>query len=303
MTSTPLIENSFNPREHPERCEAYFSQYLEARIDFIRAEPLVKSTRLAPWRLDVEVDGEARSFVLRLDARGMEHEYKTLRIMQQIPIPTPRAYGWDTQGEYLGVPCFFCDFIEGESLLNAVLTGEAWAEALFIETVCELQAISREQLESAEYRFDGGESAVDILDDAHEYLKSQSHPLAEVSYTQLTKTMPPLPAVRFSNGDLWLDNLIVRDQQLAGVIDFEHAGFSDPIFEFMLSSFIKPELRARGIEERYCEQMGFDPQLLPWYHALECFDTLRWVLLSGEPFEGHTRESLSASLTRWLAEM
>jgi len=302
MTTPSQAVVGFNPREHPDQCEAYLGHYLSARVRFIQATPLMQSTRQAPWRLDVEVAGETCSFVLRLESRGMEHEYQTLRIMEHIPVPTPCAYGWDPQGEFLGVPCYFSDYINGESLLKPVLAGEAWAESLFINTVCELQGISRAQLRSEEHSFDDGESAEDVLEDAHEYLKSQSNPLVEAAYVRLKANIPPLPAVRFSNGDLWLDNLIARDQQLAGVIDFEHAGFSDPIFEFLLSSFIKPELREQGIEERYCQKMGFDPEVLPWYHALECIDTLRWVLVSGEPFEGHTPESLSLALESWLDE-
>ena len=119
-------------------------------------------------------------------------------------------------------------------------------------------------------------------------------------YRRLKEDMPPLPAPRFSNGDLWLDNLIVRERELAGVIDFENAGFSDPIYEFLLSFFVRPELRGRGIEERYCQRMGLDPALLPWYHGLEFFDSWRWVRVTGEPYEQHTDQSLQADLARWL---
>jgi aminoglycoside phosphotransferase (APT) family kinase protein len=61
-------------------------------------------------------------------------------------------------------------------------------------------------------------------------------------YQKLKTEMPALPPVRVSNGDLWLDNFIVTDQKLAGVIDFQGAAFSDPVFEFLLSlsSFVLP---------------------------------------------------------------
>jgi hypothetical protein len=88
-----------------------------------------------------------------------------------------------------------------------------------------------------------------------------------------------------------------------GVIDFENTGFSDPIYEFLLPFFVSPELRGRGIEERYCQQMGLDPNALPWYHGLEYLDTWHWVLLLGKPFVHHTAESLSAALEHWLDEV
>jgi aminoglycoside phosphotransferase (APT) family kinase protein len=293
---------AFNPNKHRLQCEEYLSRFLKSRVRLINAEPLAKSTRAAPWRLDVEVNGTVRSYVLRLDSRGSEHEYEVLRAMESISIPSQRVYGWDPNGEALGTPCFFSDFIEGESLLKPMLAGEPWAEELYIDTVCKLQAVTRDQLAAVAHRFGEGETAEDFLETAYEYFQTNTHPLANAVYMKLKNMMPVLPSVRFSNGDLWLDNLIVRDQQLVGVIDFENAGFSDPIYEFLLPFFVSPELLGRGIEERYFECMGFDPNTLPWYHALEYFDTWHWVLQTGKPFVHHTADSLRAALRQWLDE-
>jgi aminoglycoside phosphotransferase (APT) family kinase protein len=293
---------AFDPNEHRTRCEEYLGRFLEGRVRLLRALPLAESSRDAPWRLDVRVGGETRSYVLRLGARNGEHEHAVLRAMESIPIPTPRAYGWDPTGEALGAPCFFADLIEGESLLKYLLAGEPWAETLYLDTVCALQAITWEQMASVADRFGQGVTAADFLETAYEYFKADPHPLADAVHARLQATMPPLPEVRFSNGDLWPDNLIVRDGQLAGVIDFEHAGFTDPIYEFLLAFFVAPELRGRGIEERYCQCMGFDSAVLPWYRALEYFDTWHWVAKTGRPFVHHTADNLRAALSRWLDE-
>ena len=293
----------FNPNEHQAECEEYLSRSLKSQVRFVHAEMLTKSTRNAPWLLDVEVSGMRRRYVLRLESRRSEHEYAVLRAMESISIPTPRAYGWDPEGEAFGCPCFFCDFVEGESLLGPMLAGERWAEDLYIDTVCALQAITQEQLSAIEDRLEGEETAVGFLEAANEQFVRDPHPLAEAVYVNLVERMPELPAVRFSNGDLWLDNLIVCDRQLAGVIDFENAGFSDPIYEFLLPFFVSPGLRDRGIEERYCEHMGFDAGILKWYRGLEYFDTWHWVEATGEPFEHYTAENLQAALERWLDEV
>jgi aminoglycoside phosphotransferase (APT) family kinase protein len=292
----------FDPNEHRARCERYLARSLGSPLRLVGAEMLEKSTRAAPWRLEVEVEGTLRSFVLRLESGNIEHEYAVLRAVESLPVPAPQAYGWDPTGEALGVPCFFYDFVEGESLLGPLLAGEAWAEDLYIDTACTLQSITREQLSSTSHLFGEGETAADVLEDAHAYFQNHPHPLAEAAYTRLKETMPALPGTRFSNGDLWPDNLIVANGQLAGVIDWANAGFSDPFFEFLLPFFLKPELRGRGLEARYCQQMGFDPGLLSWYHGLEFFDSWRWVRRIGESYEQHTDESLQADLARWLDE-
>ena len=289
----------FNPNEYRIECEKYLSRNLEYQVDFIQAKKMTKSSRKAPWRMEVNVNGALQSYVLQLDPKNIEHEYQVLKAMETIPIPTPRVYGLDLQGKALGVVCFFSDFIEGESLLVPLLAGETWAEELYITAVCKLQAVTEAELGSEVQGLER-ETAEDVLEDAYDYLKSKSLPLADAAYLELKARMPKLPPVRFSNGDLWLDNFIGKDRKLAGVIDFTGAMFSDPIFEFLLSFFVSPELQGRGIEERYCRQIGYDPAILYWYHGLEYFDTWRWVLVTGEDFVHHSAVSLEMDLQKWL---
>lgn len=291
-----------DPNARRAECEDYLGRWLEGPVRLLRADRLAKSTRDAPWRLDVEVDGVRRRYVLRCAPGRVEHEYVVLRAMESTPIPTPRAYGWDPGGDAFGVACFFYDFVEGESLLGPMLSGEPWAEEVYLDTVCALQGVTRAQLPAAEDRLTGEETAASFLEAAHKQSVADPDPLADAAYERLLATMPQAPAARFSNGDLWLDNVIVRDGRLAGVIDFENAGFSDPVYEFLLPFFVSPDLRHRGTEERYCARMGVDPGVLGWYRGLEYYDTWHWVRATGKPFEQYTEETLRAALERWLAE-
>jgi hypothetical protein len=54
----------------------------------------------------------------------------------------------------------------------------------------------------------GFETAEDVLEEAYSELKTESHSLADEAYGKLKNTMPKLPAVRSSKGDLWLENYI-----------------------------------------------------------------------------------------------
>jgi aminoglycoside phosphotransferase (APT) family kinase protein len=245
------------------------------------------------------VDGKRKSFVLQMDPQNLSYEYQALKAMENIPIPTPRVYGLDNRGEALGFPCFFSDFIEGDTLLEPMLSGDSWAKNLYLDMVIRLQSIRKDQLGEMAMVMKH-ETTEDVLEGAYSVLRAESHSLAKPAYDALRERMPALPPLRFSNGDLWLENFIVRERELAGVIDFANACFSDPIYEFLLSFFVEPELQGRGIEERYLRSLGFDPSILDWYHGLEYFDTLRWVVVTGETFVHHTRESLEEDLKRWL---
>lgn len=287
----------FDPHHDRRACERYLSRALGCPVELVGAGQLLQSTRAAPWKLDVTADGVARSYVLQVDERGLEYEFRVLEAMERVGIPSPRAYGLDLRGEALGVPCFFSDFIAGESLLGPLVAGEAWAETVYVDTVSALQSVTQTDLGDLEVN---QESASDVLEAAWGYFDGNPHPLAEVAYRRLKDTQPDLPPVRFSNGDLWPDNFIVEGHELAGVIDFQRAGFSDPIFEFLLSFFAEPGLQGRGMEERFCRRLGHDPAVLHWYHGLEFFDTWRGVLQHGEPFVHHTAETLEADIRAWL---
>ena len=182
-----------------------------------------------------------------------------------------------------------------------MLAGEAWAEELYRNTGCALQAVTEEDLGDVSLGLERN-SAEDLLENVYAHLKGRSLPLADAAYRELKASMPALLPVRFSNGDLWLDNFIIRDGKLAGIIDFQGATFSDPIFEFLLPFFVSPELKGRGIEERYCQQIGVDPAHLQWYHELEYFETWDYVLSTGKNFVHQTAQSLEANLKEWLED-
>jgi hypothetical protein len=151
--------------------------------------------------MDVRVNEVAKSYVLQLDQRGLEYEYQIRKAVESIPIPTPHVYGLDLHGEAFGVACFFSDFIAGESMLSAMLAGEAWAEELYLNTVCALQAVTEEDLGEVSLRLERN-TAEDLLENAFAHLKGRSLPMADAAYRELKTGMPALPSLRFSNWDL-----------------------------------------------------------------------------------------------------
>ncbi|MFC2094827.1 phosphotransferase family protein [Candidatus Bipolaricaulota bacterium] len=260
------------------------------------------SSRETPWRIDFSFNGLERTVLLRHGKTCSRNEAVALRAMEMNAIPTPKVLVWDAEGEAVGTPLFVSEFVAGESLLPPMKAGETWAIDLYIETACELQAIRAEDLpQELAAQLKTAESAVDVLNDAYEMF-AEVDDLIEAAYRKLVDGQPILPKPQFSNGDLWPDNLLVNDRKVVGIIDWQHAGFSDPLFEFLLPFFLVPGLRGQGIEGRFCRRKAIDPDILHWYHGLEFFDSLRWVLRTGEPYEMHTAESLRTDLERWMAD-
>jgi len=266
----------------------------------IRATPLGASSRGTPWRVDLETTADPKTVLVRFGESCSRTEVIALEAMREHPLPAPVVLHWDPDGANLGTPLFVSTFIEGDPLLDAMKANEPWADALYIETACAVQSVTPGDLPpGVAAQLDGSDSALTVLEEAYAGF-AKPNPLAEAAYRCLKETQPEFPPDHFSNGDLWPENLLVRGDRLAGIIDWQHAGFGDPIYEFLLPFFLVPELRGRGTEETYCRRMGFDPEMLRWYHGLEFFDSLRWVLKLGEPYRIHTAESLQRDLEAWL---
>lgn len=296
-----MEEYDFQNSRQRKSLQAYLCRALGEGLQLVSVEQFAVSTRSAPWHIVVASGFGTREFVLRLGEGIEDREVRVMQALEHIPeVPTPRVFGWEPDGGTFGAPCFLCDFIDGESLLAPMLAGEEWAVELYLRTVLQMNAITRDQLSGLGCNLPASRSALEELQNAHQFFLSHPSTLTDKVYAQLSNQIPPFHEPCFSNGDLWLDNLLVKDKQLAGVIDFEQAGFSDPVYEFLLPFFNEPRLRDRGIEERYCGCLGLDSACLRWYHGLEYYDALHYVEKSGEAFNQYSSDRLRAELTRWL---
>jgi len=275
---------------------------LGIRVCGLKAAALGASSRETPWRVDLDTTTGRRTLLVRFGRSCSANEVTALEAMRNHPLPTPEVLHWDPDGEALGTALFVSAFIEGEPLLDAMKANEPWADSLYIGTVCAVQAITANDLPPGSIQaMEGHETALEVLEVAHARFE---HPdeLVESAYRRLESTVPNPHGERFSNGDLWPENLLVQDRRIVGIIDWQHAGFTDPLFEFLLPFFLVPELRGRGTEETYCRRMGINPAVLHWYHGLEFFDSLAWVLKLNEPYGIHTAESLTRDLETWLEQ-
>ena len=170
-----------------------------------------------------------------------------------------------------------------------------------LDTVCVLQAISHEQLGGLAAKFGKASTAAEGLRcTAERFPRYTNDPLVSKVVGRLEAKMPPLELC-FGNGDLSPSNMLVSGHALAGIIDFEFAGFFDPMSEFMLPFGRCPELRDKGLERRFCERHGFDCRMIDWYRAATDFGL--WLHLLANPqaeCEGCTTASCKVDLERWV---
>ena len=64
-------------------------------------------------------------------------------------------------------------------------------------------------------------AAEDVLEESYEYLHTLDDEVAEEVYKRLKAALPQTPEPCFSNGDLYPDNMLVKDGELVAVIDLK----------------------------------------------------------------------------------
>ena len=307
--------------ENKKRYDEYLSKSLGRPVELIGASQLSGGfSNNVLWRLNVVDGGMCISFVLKTAPSNRDKiieeaypynirlEFCILRKLESIAPPTPKVWGLDEEGKALGIPCFVMEFIQGEPLMGPLFSGELWAEELYLDTVCALQAITRTQLGSLAQKFGEGCDALGhLMWAAERFPRYTIDPFVSKVHARLKELMPlnfrGLPPLepRFGNGDLNPMNMLIKDRELAGVIDFEFAGFSDPMFEFMSPIRWYPQMRNRGLEERFCERNGFDLDIIEWYRALVLFGTwLGMLAIPRSEREGCTAVSCRQELEQWV---
>jgi kanamycin kinase len=190
--------------------------------------------------------------------RRLERETKVLRwIDGRLPAPKPLFYlaqGWweyQLTTEVPGTPSYQLERHERENAVRLV------AEAL--RTIHELDARGCPYMNTAVNRISEARSSKD----------SETHRALD----RLEVYMPDEDLV-FTHGDYCLPNIILKDGALSGVIDWDHAGISDPYADLEACMWSigynygedteklkQPFLREYGLEEP-------DEAKLQWYTRL-----------------------------------
>lgn len=246
------------------------------------------------WSLDlVATDGTHPLILQRTRAGtsgsgpGMADEAELIRAAQSLGVPVPIVVAADA-GPALGAPCMIMERLEGETIARKLLRDDAWStarSALVGQAGAALAAIHRIDPEVAR-----GLRASDQLEEMAVLLKGAGQPLPafELAMRWLVTNQPASPRRAVVHGDFRLGNLLVAEDGLAGVLDWELAHLGDPIEDLgwycVRAWRFGSALPAGGMGTRE-ELIGayeaaggdsVDPDALRWWEML---GTLKWGLI------------------------
>jgi aminoglycoside phosphotransferase (APT) family kinase protein len=236
------------------------------------SEPFLLAGGASKEAWSVDADGER--LLVRRAAVGVIHrhtlslldEYSVLGAAYEAGVKVPRPYGYIPALDER--EAFVMERLEGETIGRRIVRRAELARARarlpveMAEEIAKIHAIPASRLPflpTARL-----ERMVDELDEVGE-----PHPAIELGLLWLREHRPPEREPVVVHGDYRIGNLVVREEGLAGVLDWEFAHLDDPVRDLAFSlvrawRFGVPQNRLGGVGpvepyvERYNELTGRD---------------------------------------------
>jgi aminoglycoside phosphotransferase (APT) family kinase protein len=293
------------PEEVGEKLTAFLKREHNAtdvRIDNLRL--LTGGASRQTWSFDAVVDGETLALVARADPRkgpntmSRETEYRVLEAAYNAGVPVPRMHllGDDS----LGVPFFLMDRVEGETIARRILRDDqyAGARAKMAAQLGEIAAaIHRipietpglENLPRPEPGLTPAETELKRFEQTYRAITPDPHPAFELAFRWLKRNLPPPAEPALVHGDYRMGNLIVGEEGVRAVLDWELAHVGDPLEDFGFLCvrswrFGNDDQPVAGVGQREdlfaaYERAGgrkVDPHVVRWW---ETFGNIRWGII------------------------
>lgn len=292
--------------------------------------PLLNGAVLRHWRLDLRLRGGRfdgpQNWVLRADGitplgigltRAREFALQRVLFAAGLNVAEPLFMCCDSA--VLGAPFFAMRFIKGESDGPAIVAGGA-KEMLAAALGAELAKLHRLDLANR-LRFlpkPPQDAAAARIDELTRSLARDDdpHPVADWALRWLVRHKPPPVRPVLTHGDFRTGNYLVADGALAGVLDWDFAGWSDPdedvawfcakAWRFGATTREAGGIAPRAVFERAYESAAgrsLGPERIRYWEVMAA---LRWLVIAlkqRDRFSKQGERSLDLALTgRRVAE-
>ena len=216
----------------------------------------------------VDADGEpllvrrAGGGVIHRHTLSLRHEFEVLQVAHEagVKVPRPVAYIEDLDGR----EAFVMQRLAGETIGRRIvrMTVPDRLPAQMAEELAKIHALPPQRLPFL------AEASIDRLVEELDEI-GEPHPAIELGLWWLRENRPPTRPALVVHGDFRIGNLVVDENGLVGVLDWEFAHLDDPARDLSFAlvrawRFGVPDRRFGGIGdvepylERYNELTGYD---------------------------------------------
>ena len=231
---------------------------------------------------------ESKNLVLRRkppgkllpSAHAVDREYKVITALYETGVPVPKTYGLCEDDDVAGTAFFIMDFLDGDLFWDPMIPTMTNRDRAQIyknknKTLAKLHSVDYKKIGLEDYGKPGNYVARQVSRWSKQYRASETDNIEAMNnlIDWLPKNIPDDDETTIVHGDYRLDNMILKNNEVIGILDWELSTLGHPIADFSYhclswrtqeAFWDQPKLKELGIPsereymEMYCENSGKD---------------------------------------------
>ena len=231
---------------------------------------------------------ESKNLVLRRkppgkllpSAHAVDREYKVITALYETGVPVPKTYGLCEDNDVAGTAFFIMDFLDGDLFWDPMIPSMTNKDRTEIyknknKTLAKLHNVDYIKIGLEDYGKPGNYVARQVSRWSKQYKASETDNIEAMNnlIDWLPKNIPDDDETTIVHGDYRLDNMILKNNEVIGILDWELSTLGHPIADFSYhclswrtqeAFWDENKLKELGIPsekeymEMYCENSGKD---------------------------------------------
>ena len=231
---------------------------------------------------------ESKSLVLRRkppgkllpSAHAVDREYKVITALYETDVPVPKTYGLCEDNDVAGTEFFLMDFLDGDLFWDPMIPSLDNKDRAEIyknknKTLAKLHSIDYKKIGLEDYGKPGNYVARQVSRWSKQYRASETDNIEAMNnlIEWLPQNIPDDDETSIVHGDYRLDNMILKNNKVMGILDWELSTLGHPIADFSYhclswrtqeAFWDHAKLKELGVPsekeymEMYCENTGID---------------------------------------------
>ena len=231
---------------------------------------------------------ESKNLVLRRkppgkllpSAHAVDREYKVITALYETDVPVPKTYGLCEDDDVAGTAFFVMDFLDGDLFWDPMIPTMTNRDRAQIyknknKTLAKLHSVDYKKIGLEDYGKPGNYVARQVSRWSKQYRASETDNIEAMNnlIDWLPKNIPDDDETTIVHGDYRLDNMILKNNEVIGILDWELSTLGHPIADFSYhclswrtqeAFWDQTKLKELGIPsereymEMYCENSGKD---------------------------------------------
>ena len=213
-------------------------------------------------------------------AHAVDREYKVITALYETDVPVPKTYGLCEDNDVAGTAFFVMDFLDGDLFWDPMIPSMTNSDRTEIyknknKTLAKLHSVDYKKIGLEDYGKPGNYVARQVSRWSKQYRASETDNIEAMNnlIEWLPKNIPDDDETTIVHGDYRLDNMILRNNEVIGILDWELSTLGHPIADFSYhclswrtqEAFLdEAKLKELGIPsekeymEMYCKYSGKD---------------------------------------------